>query len=380
MAQPVFHITGQVISFFSLLIMIATIIFSLRKRIQAGYPMPPWVLYIYIFLALDALVGLILTGFQLADTFPFYSGRRIFSLFSILFIFLAVFDFPLGNPDVRFARERMAVFIFMGAQMALNAGWLVLRLLNPADAEKLTGLDGFRNLLLPLSFLWLALLAVRRGRVLQAGGELAAGKTLTRFSWFFWLGVLLSTTIALRHWLPFASQAHVTASSYGWMILCAGTALVFLGFGREKPVLNVHITLLVLVVLLLALGLVAEILSSNLGNLETPTEMDRLFRPFILVQVGMVLFVFLVLPRWLETMFPEKAQHAYILIKPLTSRQQEVMRLLANGQSNPQIAAALHVTEETVKYHVSKIMAEQDKRNRHELGELARRLLKGGEL
>ena len=199
---------------------------------------------------------------------------------------------------------------------------------------------------------------------------------MVRFGWLFWLGLAVSMLIALRNWLPFAAQAHLTASSYGWMIICAGTALVFMGFGREKPVLKMHVTLLVLLVLLLALGLVAELFSGNLKNITSPADVDRIFRPFILVQLGMLLFVFLALPHWLDSILPEKAPKTAILMKPLTSRQEDVMRLLARGYSNSQIATALHITKETAKYHVSKLMVEQGKSSRHELGELAKQLMR----
>ncbi len=40
----------------------------------------------------------------------------------------------------------------------------------------------------------------------------------------------------------------------------------------------------------------------------------------------------------------------------LSRRQQEVLRLVAEGQTNRQIAAALSITERTVKFHVTTIM------------------------
>lgn len=40
----------------------------------------------------------------------------------------------------------------------------------------------------------------------------------------------------------------------------------------------------------------------------------------------------------------------------LTERETEVLRLLAQGQSNKQIAQGLHITEKTVKTHVSNIL------------------------
>jgi NarL family two-component system response regulator LiaR len=43
--------------------------------------------------------------------------------------------------------------------------------------------------------------------------------------------------------------------------------------------------------------------------------------------------------------------------EPLTPREMDVLRLLAQGQSNKEIARALHLVEETVKSHVRHILA-----------------------
>jgi LuxR family maltose regulon positive regulatory protein len=60
------------------------------------------------------------------------------------------------------------------------------------------------------------------------------------------------------------------------------------------------------------------------------------------------------------------------MLEPLTSREHEVLGLLADGASNHAIAATLFITLDTVKKHVSHILRKLGARNRTEAVALAR--------
>jgi DNA-binding NarL/FixJ family response regulator len=66
---------------------------------------------------------------------------------------------------------------------------------------------------------------------------------------------------------------------------------------------------------------------------------------------------------WLSPRVAAKVTHRAVGDKagagdnPLTEREQEVLRLMAQGQDNAEIAAALVIAERTVKFHVGNIYA-----------------------
>ena len=51
----------------------------------------------------------------------------------------------------------------------------------------------------------------------------------------------------------------------------------------------------------------------------------------------------------------------------LTDREQQVLRLLSAGLSNPEIAQRLHVSRKTAAHHVSHILTKLNLRNRAEI-------------
>ena len=54
-------------------------------------------------------------------------------------------------------------------------------------------------------------------------------------------------------------------------------------------------------------------------------------------------------------------------LDPLTVREQEVLQLILSGRSNREIAAALFISESTVKTHVRNIFSKYDVSSRAEL-------------
>jgi len=62
----------------------------------------------------------------------------------------------------------------------------------------------------------------------------------------------------------------------------------------------------------------------------------------------------------------------------LTNREHEVLRLVANAMANKQVAAMLHISEQTVKNHIKNIMQKLHAKNRVELALHAGRITQRG--
>jgi NarL family two-component system response regulator LiaR len=87
-----------------------------------------------------------------------------------------------------------------------------------------------------------------------------------------------------------------------------------------------------------------------IGYLLKDTEADRLCQAIRAAAAGQVQLSPAVASRLMREVPPPQAPD------PLTERETEVLRLLARGKSNKEIAAELVIGEKTVKTHVSNIL------------------------
>lgn len=102
------------------------------------------------------------------------------------------------------------------------------------------------------------------------------------------------------------------------------------------------------------------------GYLLKGAPRDELFRAIRLARQGGSLLQPLVASRLLQHVANEHPE-----IPALTAREVEVLRLLAQGKTNKEIAESLVITERTVKFHVSSILDKLGAGNRTEAVTLA---------
>ena len=103
------------------------------------------------------------------------------------------------------------------------------------------------------------------------------------------------------------------------------------------------------------------------GFLLKDVTAERLFDAVRVVAVGEALLAPAVTRRLISEfarLRPKAPHHVVTTVGALTPRETDVFRLLAGGLSNPEIAARLVVTEETVKTHVSRVLHKLGLRDR----------------
>jgi len=100
------------------------------------------------------------------------------------------------------------------------------------------------------------------------------------------------------------------------------------------------------------------------GYLLKGAPRSELFSAIRIVHSGGSLLQPVVASRLLNQLAtPQPSQQ---LVEELTPREHEVLRLLAQGLQNKEIAAALFITERTVKFHITSILAKLGAGNRTE--------------
>jgi DNA-binding NarL/FixJ family response regulator len=119
--------------------------------------------------------------------------------------------------------------------------------------------------------------------------------------------------------------------------------------------------------------IVAALQAGASGYLLKGTPRDELFNAIRVVSQGGSLLQPVVASKFLRHV---RAQSRAPDSEPrppdaLTERELEVLRLLAQGKSNKEIAAALTITERTVKFHVSAILGKLGASNRTEAARIA---------
>jgi DNA-binding NarL/FixJ family response regulator len=109
--------------------------------------------------------------------------------------------------------------------------------------------------------------------------------------------------------------------------------------------------------------ILAAVQAGAQGYLLKGAPRDELFQAIRVVHSGGSLLQPVVAARLLRQVSSPTASN---LTEPLTERELEVLRLLARGRQNKEIAGELTISERTVKFHVSAILAKLGVGNRTE--------------
>ena len=123
---------------------------------------------------------------------------------------------------------------------------------------------------------------------------------------------------------------------------------------RELP----DVEVLALTSVLEDASVMGAIRAGAIGYLLKDTQAEALCQAIKAAAAGQVQLTPKAAARLMQTVSVHESPEA------LTKRETEVLKLLAQGQSNKQIARSLHNTEQTIKSHVSNILSKLGVQNR----------------
>ncbi len=161
----------------------------------------------------------------------------------------------------------------------------------------------------------------------------------------------------------------VTGETLMWIL-----AYFFLGFlAVYRLLLFADISGKIALPALAVLGLAAGRLGEAAGTLGAAyfSGTPRIALASVVFVLVITLFFLLYQRLYHSAAVPEDTEQMrllqYVNSFGLSAREQDVFKLIMEGMSNAEIAAALHITESTVKFHVSNIFRKTSFRNRSEL-------------
>jgi DNA-binding NarL/FixJ family response regulator len=111
--------------------------------------------------------------------------------------------------------------------------------------------------------------------------------------------------------------------------------------------------------------IVSAVRAGAQGYLLKGAPRDELFKAIRVVSEGGSLLQPVVASKLLQHM-SQQATERETSADSLTEREMEVLKLLAQGKTNKEIAAALVISERTVKFHVGSILSKLGAGNRTE--------------
>jgi DNA-binding NarL/FixJ family response regulator len=120
---------------------------------------------------------------------------------------------------------------------------------------------------------------------------------------------------------------------------------------------------------------VGEAFSCSASYLLKDTEREDLIAAIHIVRKGFLVLGSKPVERIREAMMGGRIDRMQSEFSDLSKREIEVLKLLANDESNKDIASHLHISEKTVRNHVSNIISKLSVKDRHAAARRARNAL-----